>query len=150
VFLSNRAHGQMDVFRQTADDMSEAGGILLGRVFLASGDIVIDHATTPTLEDERSRFRFFRAREPAQRIVDEAWAGSGGYSIYLGEWHTHPEDVPSPSWCDRRNWKRVARTATYEQDVLLFLIVGRARLGVWATDRRANIVPLMPVRSLLR
>lgn len=144
VFLSKRAHDQMDVFRQTTDDMKEAGGILVGRVLVASGDIVIDHATTPTPEDERSRFRFFRAREPTQRIVDEAWTSSGGHSIYLGEWHTHPEDVPSPSWWDRRNWKRVAITTTYEQDVLLFLIIGRARVGAWATDRTANIAQLMP------
>lgn len=142
VLLSQRALEHMEVFRQIGDDASEAGGILIGRVLLASGDILVDHATKPTVQDQRSRFRFLRARESAQQIVDEAWAQSDGSQIYLGEWHTHPEDTPSPSWWDRCNWRHIARCAKYEQDALLFLIVGRVNIGAWETTRNGTIFPL--------
>ena len=50
---------------------------------------------------------------------------------YLGEWHTHPEDVPSPSSHDRRDWLRTLDTAQFEQSFLFFIIVGRTSIGVW-------------------
>jgi integrative and conjugative element protein (TIGR02256 family) len=147
VLLSDRAADQMHAFRQTDADIPEAGGVLIGRILIASGDITIDHATKPAAVDKRSRFRFVRAREPTQAIVDAAWAESDGYSIYLGEWHTHPEDVPCPSWLDRCNWKRIATRARYEQDTLLFLVVGRLGIGAWATDRDGKIAELGVLRD---
>uniref|UniRef100_UPI003CED28D9 Mov34/MPN/PAD-1 family protein n=1 Tax=Enterobacter cloacae complex sp. 280C5 TaxID=3395861 RepID=UPI003CED28D9 len=30
---------------------------------------------------------------------------SDGFLVYLGEWHTHPEDFPQPSSTDLRSWR---------------------------------------------
>lgn len=96
---------------------AEAGGILLGRRILETDDVVIDLASEPHVADSRSRFRFFRKKEPAQRLVDTSWERSKGTQNYLGEWHTHPEDDPAPSALDLGEWQRIVATAVFEQDV---------------------------------
>jgi integrative and conjugative element protein (TIGR02256 family) len=135
VFLSPNALIQMEEYRQRGTFASEAGGILLGRIFPDSGDVHVDCVTTPNPSDQRSRFRFIRAAQPTQNAIESAWSESQGLQNYLGEWHTHPEDDPTPSSLDRRNWSRLARTATYEQAALFFIIVGRTSIRLWEVKR---------------
>jgi len=118
-----------------AEGDSEAGGVLLGRLVIGSDDVVIDVASEPLPNDRRSRFRFFRARASTQAIINAAWRMSRGTRVYLGEWHTHPEDWPTPSSTDLRNWARIARLARYEQGFLLFVVVGRSAARVWELRR---------------
>ncbi len=110
---------------------TEAGGVLLGRLVAGTDDVVIDLATDPSPKDRRGRFFFFRLRRHAQESITEAWVRSGGTSVYLGEWHTHPEDDPVPSSVDVANWQKIVRAATFEQSFLLFLIAGRRNWIVW-------------------
>lgn len=126
--------------RQSRQSMPEAGGILLGRLIESSPDIVIDAATPPHPEDRESRFSFFRRKEPAQHRVNIAWMASGGTSIYLGEWHSHPEDDPHPSGQDLSNWKRILRYVKCEHDALFFLIVGRHHSRAWEGSRDSGAI----------
>ena len=121
----------MHKHRQTAPTTPEAGGILLGRLIIDSHDIVIDDVTVPSEHDRASRFWFFRSKRTANTIIRKAWSSSNATRIYLGEWHTHPEDTPSPSCIDLRNWRRILRKSCIEQDFLLFAIVGRVDLRLW-------------------
>lgn len=122
----------------------EAGGILLGRLLVEGGVVVVDQVGTPSSEDRRSRFRFFRARRPSQTAVDDAWTTSGGELNYLGEWHTHPEDDPEPSSHDRHEWQKLVTTATYEQESLFFVIAGRKGIGAWEINRlEGKVIPLL-------
>lgn len=118
-------------YQQNNDRKPEAGGIILGRFFVDSDDILLEVATEPDKTDRRKRHFFSRAREPAQRKVDDAWLTSTGVVNYLGEWHTHPEDDPTPSTHDARDWRRISREAEYEQEYLLFIIVGRRIIRIW-------------------
>lgn len=120
----------------------EAGGILLGRRIAFADDIVIDRVTEPASTDRRSRFRFVRARRPAQAIVDAAWHESGGSVNYLGDWHTHPEPIPSPSCIDLYNWRRLVRKTRFEGDCLIFLIAGTQSLGLWEVNNSLETVLL--------
>ena len=122
----------------------EAGGILLGRLLVERDHVVVDEVTVPGPPDSRSRSRFFRAERPAQAIVDEAWARSGGELNYLGEWHTHPEDDPTPSWHDRRDWRRLVTIQSYEQSSLFFLIVGRRKFRAWELSREHSAAIHLP------
>jgi integrative and conjugative element protein (TIGR02256 family) len=122
-------------YRQLDAVAPEAGGILLGRLIIGSEDIVVDQALGPSSEDRRRRCSFFRARRPAQSLVDHAWKNSKQTLNYLGEWHTHPEADPSPSGTDRQDWSRIAAEATFEQSSLLFVIVGRIHLRVWEVPK---------------
>lgn len=131
--------------RQFGEGTPEAGGILLGRLIKGSPDTVVDQALGPSAEDRRGRFSFFRARQPAQVLVDQVWQTSGQTLNYLGEWHTHPEDDPSPSCIDRRDWSRITARARFEQPSLLFVIVGRVHLRVWEMPK-ASSKPIPLVR----
>jgi len=124
--------------RQLADH--EAGGVLLGRIIENTGDCVVDEATAPNKRDHRSRFRFRRSRAGSQPLVDGAWTQSAGTRVYLGEWHTHPEDDPSPSCVDRADRIRLLVRTKCEQDRLIFVIVGRALVRVWDGKRSTLIV----------
>ena len=148
VTLSSAALRAIEPFRQRDPRATEAGGVLLGRILLTSPNIVVDAVTTPSSADRRSRFTFRRSRRPAQAAVERAWKDSGGTSNYLGEWHTHPEDVPHPSGVDLRDWVRIAREATFEQDAVFFIIAGRCATRVWEVSRgSATVTMLSPLHS---
>jgi len=141
--LSKRPAEEMLRFRQLKDTDPEAGGVLLGRILCGNEDVIVDDVTEPTAQDRASRFNFFRNKKSTQLAVDGAWSVSDGTCIYLGEWHTHPEDDPHPSTRDMSNWQRILRTARFEQRWLFFLIVGRKQTKAWIGDRKnATIKPL--------
>jgi integrative and conjugative element protein (TIGR02256 family) len=127
-------HRQMD----HADH--ESGGLLLGRLIDTTNDVVVDEITTPSAADRRERYRFFRDISPAQQKVNAAWSESSGTCIYLGEWHSHPEDIPNPSFEDRREWKRIVRLSEYEQYSLFFVIVGRVQTCAWELGKHGRCI----------
>ena len=124
----------------------EAGGVLLGRLLVSVEDVVVDEVTVPGAHERRSRFRFFRAQQPTQTAVNHAWARSGGAINYLGEWHTHPEDYPTPSLHDCTDWQRLVGTQRYEQNQLFFVIVGRRAIRAWELGRgQSDAASLTPM-----
>lgn len=135
VEVASEAQRVLLAHRQLNGADTEAGGLLLGRLIRDTHDVVVDTASPPSPEDRRSRFSFFRARNPAQRAVDRAWKESGQVVNYLGEWHSHPEDDPCPSCIDRRDWKKIVSRAAFEQDFLFFFIVGRVTVRAWELAR---------------
>lgn len=112
---------------------SEAGGIFLG--CYRGPHVEITDCTVPQPDDVRSRFLFDRRDASHQRRALEAWKQSGNVLTCVGEWHSHPEDYPSPSCIDRENWRKIMKRNG--ADPLVFMIVGR--YGVWAAlaTRRA-------------
>ena len=134
-------------YRQHDRFAPEAGGVLLGRIVIERPDVTVETLTIPSPDDRRSRFAFFRARKPTQAAINAAWQASGGTQNYLGEWHTHPEDHPTPSWVDQRNWQRIARDARFEQDALFFLIAGRVSLAAWEVQRGGGPAVRLAVRE---
>lgn len=117
--------------RQLKTSDPESGGLLLGRLVHDSQNVVIDEVTFPVRRDKQSRFRFLRSRQPAQERVDAAWRESSQTRIYLGEWYSHPEDDPSPSGHDLKNWRQIVTDAAFDAEQLLFVIVGRRRIRMW-------------------
>ncbi len=120
-----RSHAQLE------GNAREAGGALLGRYIIDASDVVVDDATTPMEMDQRGRHRFVRQPVGHQEVVDAVWRNSQGTCHYLGEWHTHPEPVPSPSRVDIMNWKRLLAKYRDDPDSLYFVIVGTEHINVW-------------------
>lgn len=137
VEISAPALAALTQVRQVDDGAPEGGGVLLGRLIVNTEDVVVDEITLPGPKDVRARYWFKRSRTSAQPRVVAAWRESTGTRIYLGDWHSHPEDHPTPSCVDRRDWNRVLQRAVYEQDFLLFAIVGRRSIAIWE-GRRAG------------
>ena len=132
--ISKPAVQQMIRYRQDQHHLTEAGGVLLGRHIVGGRDVVIDLVTTPLPEDRRSRTRFHRARRRHQAAIDKVWRESGGTCLYLGEWHTHPEEWPQPSWIDRADWCRKVVFDRFTGPIF-FLIIGTRALTVWEASR---------------
>lgn len=103
----------------------------MGRWILNCQDVVVDAVTRPLEGDRRSRTSFFRRRNTHQEALNRAWKASQETSNYLGEWHTHPEPIPSPSIVDRANWALLLMRPGVEPPALFFAIVGQREIGVW-------------------
>ena len=114
----------------------ESGGVLLGRFIKTSKDIVIDKMTTPLKGDKQTRFSFKRISPLHQEIITDEWLKSKGTCNYLGEWHTHPEDFPTPSGVDIRDWKRKLKKDVFSGRYLYFIIAGIKSIDMWEGDRR--------------
>ena len=91
--------------------------------------LLINEATAPTKWDKRFRYLFERTPLGHASIALARWRASHGTVRYLGEWHTHPEDQPTPSSLDRSEWHRLAKERKDERP-LLAVIVGRKVLHV--------------------
>src|ERR1700761_6135687 len=87
------------------DDRTEAGGILLGSY--RGPHIEIVACTEPGAEDRRLPPLFDRRDRCHQQTATRNWTESDGTITFVGEWHTHPQDVPGPSLIDLKTWEEV-------------------------------------------
>lgn len=110
-------------YKQIGKKQHESGGILLGKIY--NNLIIIDQISEPSKEDKSGRFHFFRNVKKAQKITEQAWIESNGERIYLGEWHTHPEDIPTPSSDDKKLVDNMLKHSRLEIDFLFMVIIGR-------------------------
>ena len=120
---------------------TESGGILLGSV--RGQHLEVTLATAPTRWDRRLQFFFERAPFRHRAIAKKAWKESGGLVRYIGEWHTHPEDHPSPSQLDRIEWQKLA-AKRQDGRSLLAVIVGRRGMYVALASALGDAVRLVP------
>jgi integrative and conjugative element protein (TIGR02256 family) len=108
------------------NDRFEAGGILIGNRRGSHFEVV--DATPPLSGDTRGYARFVRRDAQHNLLLAKRWEKSGRSLTYLGDWHTHPEDHPTPSPTDLREWSTLWNTL---QVPLVFLIFGRRSTGAW-------------------
>lgn len=102
----------------------ESGGILLGSKDVASRRYVVKDFTYPEPGDERSPWHFVRKKEPSNAAIRKAWEESEGTVNYLGEWHTHDEDMPTPSPTDRNLVREVVGDGSSLYEDVFMLIIG--------------------------
>jgi integrative and conjugative element protein (TIGR02256 family) len=97
----------IDRYSRPPENASEAGGILLGSYRGAHIQIVA--CSQPLPRDRRALALFDRRDQGHQHFAMKHWQESGRTRTFVGEWHTHPEGRPSPSFLDRSTWREVAR-----------------------------------------
>ena len=90
----------LDSYKQTKKRDNESGGILLGQV--RGKHVYVLRISIPGYPDKATKTSFTRDKKKAQLVIDHEFANSGGKTIYLGEWHTHPEQIPTPSGTDKK------------------------------------------------
>lgn len=126
--IGTKALQRLEKYREAEE---EGGGVLLGRYIRGTQDIVVDEITEPQPSDKRSLFAFLRDALAHQRIIDWFWKQSSGTTNYLGEWHSHPEDNPTPSAQDLKDWRRKLREDTVDAESTHFIIVGKKEIVVY-------------------
>lgn len=99
----------------------EAGGHLYAH--FEGNTIRIVRATGPKSGDLRSRFFFSFSKKRAQLEIDRNFVEG---LEYVGDWHTHPEDIPTPSGIDLATMKSRFHSSKHRLLAFLFIIVGRA------------------------
>lgn len=124
VVISTEVTNILMSYRQLSDSSRESAGVLIGE--RRGIHIVIKTLTDPSRWDIRSRFMVDRVSKHHQKAVDNAFKKSNGEWHYLGEWHTHPEDVPKPSATDYNSWHKNLKS---DQPMVL-IIVGRTQFWV--------------------
>lgn len=106
-------------YRQTWMFASEAGGQLFGTISLDA--VSVEIATGPYRSDERSRYRYRSDAKAAQEAIEHQ--AKNGF-LYLGEWHTHAEDLPNASSLDVDAMQRLIANSRLNSSALLMMIVG--------------------------
>ena len=101
--------------------------------------------------DKRGRFSFVRNKVSAQRIINKKWDESNGIENYLGEWHSHPENRPTPSHIDRSLIRQVIRDGTNAFKKVFLIIVGKDQslyIGV-ADSETSHEIYTSQIRSFI-
>lgn len=120
VVITDHALGRMARYRQLSWYSREAGGQLFGTV--SSSEVVVLTATGPYRGDQRWRTSYRSNPGAAQRTIDEQ---TNEGRLYLGEWHTHPEDHPNASGTDFDAMMKLQRASSTRLANLLMVIQGR-------------------------
>lgn len=136
--LTDETLWRMRSYAQYESDKLEAGGVLLGRLIKDSKDVIVDRVTVPMVGDQRGRHGFVRSEKSHQRVIASAWRKSCGTCHYLGEWHTHPENYPTPSRQDYDNWRNILKNRTFYSFYLYFVIVGLKEIRVWEGNPKSK------------
>lgn len=108
-----RKHSQSRIWR------TEAGGQLFARFELP--DIIVEEATGPRLCDLRTRFSFRPNRAAEQKEIDSRHKKG---LHFVGDWHTHPEDIPQPSHLDISSMQETVAKSVHSLNGFLMVIVG--------------------------
>ncbi len=135
----------LDKYIQRKLSDPESGGIILGKV--TSDTVQMQRLSVPTELDKCSRMNFERHRLSAQIVINHEYANSYGQVTYLGEWHTHPEDHPSPSTTDIKMIKQQFTQNKIHTDFLILLIQGRKGLYIGMVNQDGILSHEISVRN---
>lgn len=114
----------MASFIQDDNEKPESGGILIG-YYQEKGSYIITDFTQPEVGDKQSRYEFVRSKKNAQNVLHALFKESEGKKIYLGEWHTHPEDNPRPSGTDITSIINRIKKDRINSETIFMIIFGR-------------------------
>lgn len=116
----------------------ETGGILLGHDL--GDEIQVTVAGDPGPAARHSAARFRRDLAHATRLGEAAWALDR--SLWVGDWHTHPNGPPQPSPYDLRTYRHLLREPELSSARFLAVIVipepmqAAPELYAWLVTRR--------------
>jgi len=132
VIITETVINIIESYRQINRKDNESGGILFGQI--SDNNIYILKASTPNKYDRASRYSFECNKDAAQILIDFEFINSSNKTIYIGEWHTHPENNPSPSGIDKGMIKNQYFKNRLNEPLLILLIQGLKGLYVTLYD----------------
>jgi len=121
IVLTDQIVDHFKKHRQHRPWRREAGGQLFAH--FRAGEILVKEATGPRPTDRRGRAYYKPDRRAERReILDRFKSGLH----YVGDWHTHPSELPEPSWTDVRNINECFAKSHHELNGFILVIVGTA------------------------
>lgn len=125
-------------YRQQFFWQPEGGGILLGRRRGKHLEVML--ATEPSPKDSRSAFSFVREADGHAELAEQAWRQGEKQIDYLGEWHTHPQRVPTPSSIDRREWGKLVLQRPKLTPILVVVVGTKAIHAELIDDTQGKVL----------
>ncbi|MGI4826809.1 MAG: Mov34/MPN/PAD-1 family protein [Janthinobacterium lividum] len=105
--------------QQIGRNAPEAGGQLFARF---DGELIhVERATGPRSTDRRSRFGYIPDHRADQEEINAAHREG---LHFIGDWHTHPEPRPTPSFYDVRSIRSVVAGSKHHLNGFVLLIAG--------------------------
>ena len=111
-------------YKEEVGFRNESGGIILGSQSETGLDFVVKDMTLPSPTDDFGPYHYMRDKEAANKLIAKAWKESDGIINYLGEWHTHNESLPHPSYVDKDLMRQVAKNGSCLFDRAFMIILG--------------------------
>lgn len=100
----------------------EAGGFLFTSD-LYNDPILVEDISISSPKDKRTLTRFIPNKEAAQETINDMF--DRGFH-YIGDWHTHPQYIPKPSWTDIRTIKDVFKKSKHGLSYILMLVLSNS------------------------
>lgn len=130
----------IESYSRGAEIKKEAGGILIGAY--RGPHVEIAACTTPMPNDRRLWNLFDRKDLGHGERAMQHWRENRRTLTFVGEWHTHPEPAPKPSYVDLNTWKKLGK----RQKTMPLVFVIRGLSGWWwGLMRRQSLAALAPL-----
>lgn len=121
--------------KQTGICSKEYGGQLFAR--FDGDEIIVEHVTGLRGGDKRGRFYFFPLRKSEQKEIDEMFESK---FHFIGDWHTHPQNIPLPSHDDLASMEDAFTNSKHELQAFVMVIIGKDDFpgGIWVSIHSRN------------
>jgi integrative and conjugative element protein (TIGR02256 family) len=133
VTITCHAYGQLLSEAGHAADGNETGGLLLGCDRGMGSGFVVQQCGDPGPNALRGPANFQRDLAHARMLAETAAKLDG--SVWIGEWHTHLIEMPTPSGLDLSTYRILLRDQELNFLRLLSIIVLPAHDGNWSVPR---------------
>ncbi|BCD67600.1 Mov34/MPN/PAD-1 family protein [Nitratiruptor sp. YY09-18] len=104
----------------------ESGGILVGEIYPKQNKVIIKDIVV-----SKKAKRSFRGinidKKEMQEELEKIREKTNYRYYYIGDWHTHPEKYPKPSWIDKISYKKTLQNIIIQTNFVVFLIVGNGK-----------------------
>lgn len=122
-------------YRQIESCSFESGGILICYENTRSRNFTVANATRPQPSNVRSRLavQLKSGHYMTMKKLDSPYG-------YIGTWHTHPTQFPTPSDVDLADWKKCIQINCNTTSALIFIIVGIEGFRVWLCDSTTGYI----------
>lgn len=110
-----------NLFNRT-NSVNEKGGILYGYKLFYISEYRITGFTDPYQRDYQSKFYFIRKDVKHFKDLKKEWK-KNNYTMYLGDWHSHPIGGANPSSTDIETWINISKESTTNSEILIFCLV---------------------------
>jgi len=102
----------------------ETGGVITGYYSKSGITCTIDSLHSPTEDSEHEYSSFVSGVKGLAELFKKLWIKQ---EYYIGEWHFHPENLPTPSRQDKSQLKEIAEKKNFHCKFPLMLIVGQKK-----------------------
>ena len=113
----------------------ESGGYIIGYKHKEDANITLEKITAPQMKDCKSRV-MFKIKDKIHNIILKQELKNKSY--YMGVWHTHPEESPSPSMTDLKDWVDTLYVDKTGCEYAFFIIAGTKEFRIWIGDFKSK------------